>query len=203
MISTYVFLVHFVCYWLMVYLYDKNVTCNEFILLDTPVLLSLKNQFFYTYPTINILFRYYPVEYNNFVISILSIPFLVLTGDIYFYVTHRPLHTKWLFKYHKSHHKGRTRVAKSLDADALEHIVGNLGSFLCGILLLQYLGYIINIYVLSLWVGMATVNTCISHSTYNSKLDNGVHYIHHKTLRYNYGTGLYLMDRLAGTYKPE
>ena len=203
MISTFVFLIHFLCYWVMVYLYDKNVTWNEFILLDKPVVLSIKNQIFYTYPTIHILFRYYPVKYDNLILSVGYIPMLVVMGDIYFYITHRPLHTKWLFKYHKSHHTGKTRVAKSLDADGLEHIVGNLGSFLCGILLLQYFGYIINIYVLSLWIGIATINTCINHSSYESKLDNGIHYIHHKTLRYNYGTGLYLMDRLMGSYKVE
>jgi len=94
-------------------------------------------------------------------------------------------------------------VAKSLDADGLEHVFGNLGSFLCGILLLQYLGYIIHIYVLGLWVGFATLNVCISHSNYNCHLDNGLHKGHHKSLRYNYGTGLYIMDRLMGSYKEE
>ena len=56
MISINVFLVHFICYWTMVYLYDKNVPTATF---NRSALLSLKNQIFYTYPTINILFRYY------------------------------------------------------------------------------------------------------------------------------------------------
>ena len=94
MISTFVFLIHFLCYWVMVYLYDKNVTWNEFILLDKPVVLSIKNQIFYTYPTINILFRYYPVKYDNLILSVGYIPMLVVMGDIYFYITHRPLHNK-------------------------------------------------------------------------------------------------------------
>lgn len=200
MISINVFLVHFICYWTMVYLYDKDVPTATF---NRSALLSLKNQIFYTYPTINILFRYYPVKYDNLILSIGYLPLLVVTGDIYFYFTHRPLHTKWFFKYHKSHHTGKIHVAKSLDADGIEHIVGNLGSFLCGILLLQYYGYIINIYILGFWVGLATFNTCLSHSNYNSQLDNGIHYLHHKNLRCNYGTGLYLMDRLTGSYKSE
>ncbi len=203
MVAANVFLIHFVCYWIMVYLYDKYVLYDRTIVLDRPIRLSLKNQIFYTYPTINILFRYYPISYDDFLLSFCYLPVLVVVGDIYFYITHRPLHTKMLFKYHQSHHKGRIRVAKSLDADGIEHIIGNLGSFLSGILLLQYYGYIINIYVLGLWVGLATINTCLSHSNYNCPLDNGIHYLHHKSLRCNYGTGLYIMDRLMGSYKEE
>jgi len=184
----------------MVYLYDKNVSTDVFC---KSALLSMKNQVIYTYPIINILFRYYPVSYDNFLLSFCYLPVLTVTGDIYFYITHRPLHTKLLFPYHKSHHTGKVHVAKSLDADGLEHVFGNLGSFLCGILLLQYLGYIIHIYVLGLWVGFATLNTCLSHSNYNCRLDDGLHYLHHKSLRFNYGTGLYIMDRLMGSYKEE
>jgi len=200
MVATNVFLIHFLCYWLMVFLYDTDVPDKTFY---KSVLLSLKNQVIYTYPTINILFRYYPISYDNFLLSFGYLPILVVTGDIYFYISHRPLHTKWLFHFHKSHHTGKIHVAKSLDADGIEHVFGNLGSFISGILLLQYFGYIINIYILSLWVGIATLNTCLSHSNYNCELDNGVHYLHHKNLRCNYGTGLYLIDRLTGSYKEE
>ncbi len=203
MIATNVFFIHFVCYWIMVYLYDKNVFYDWTIVLDRPVRLSLKNQILYTYPTINLLFRYYPINYDNFLFSFSYLPILAVVGDIYFYITHRPLHTKMLFKYHQSHHTGKIRVAKALDGDGIEHIVGNLGSVISGILLLQYIGFIINIYILGLWVGIATITTCYSHSTYNCPLDDGLHYLHHRKLRCNYGTGLYLMDRLVGTYRAE
>lgn len=198
MITTNIFLIHFICYWTMVYLYDKNVQKK---ILYKSCLLSLKNQFMYTYPVIHILFKYYPISYNDLFLSFCYLPVLVVTGDIYFYITHRPLHTKLLFKYHKTHHQGFIHVAKSLDADGYEHVIGNLGSFLCGILLLQYLGYIIHIYVLGLWVGVATLNTCISHSNLNCYLDNGVHKQHHKSLKHNFGTGLYIVDRIMCSYK--
>jgi len=200
MIATNVFLIHFVCYWIMVYLYDKEIPTETF---NKSALLSLKNQILYTYPTINLLFRYYPIKDDNFLLSFGYLPILAVTGDIYFYITHRPLHTKMLFKYHKSHHTGRIHVAKALDGDGIEHIVGNLGSVISGILLLQYIGFIINIYILGLWVGIATITTCYSHSKYRCPLDDGLHYLHHKRLRCNYGTGLYLMDRLVGTYRVE
>ena len=60
MITTNIFLVHFICYWTMVYLYDKNVQKK---ILYKSCLLSLKNQFMYTYPVIHILFKYYPMIY--------------------------------------------------------------------------------------------------------------------------------------------
>ena len=203
MIATNVFLIHLTCYWIMVYLYDKNVIYDWTILLDEPVRLSLKNQFFYTYPTINIIFSYYPENYENFLSSLLYIPLLAVYNDIYFFVMHRPLHTKYLYKYHKSHHTGKTRVAKSLDSDMLEHIVGNLGSFFSGIFLLQYFGYIMNVYVLFLWVGIATVNVCVSHIGEDKLSNTNPHYIHHKRRKCNYGSGIYLMDRLVGTYRGE
>ena len=98
MVAENVFLIHFICYWIMVYLYDKFVTYDWSIVLDRPIRLSLKNQILYTYPTINILLRYYPIKYDNLILSIGYLPLLVIIGDIYFYITHRPLHTKW-FKY--------------------------------------------------------------------------------------------------------
>ena len=197
MISTEIFFLHFVCYWGMVFIYDRNVKKKCFY---NSVVLSLKNQLLYTYPTIYILFDYYPIKYDNFMFSFLYIPVLVITGDIYFYISHYPLHSKLLFKYHKTHHTGTTHVAKSLDADFIEHVFGNLGSFLCGIVLLKYFNHIINIYILGLWICIVTLNVCISHINKYSKLNNGLHKLHHKRLNCNYGNGFYIMDKLFGTY---
>jgi sterol desaturase/sphingolipid hydroxylase (fatty acid hydroxylase superfamily) len=198
MIQNKVFLLHFICYWSLVIIYDKNVPKKVFY---KSVMLSLKNQLLYTYPSICILFIYYPISYDNFLFSFLYLPFLVASGDIYFYISHRPLHSKLFFKFHKHHHTGIIHVAKSLDADGLEHVLGNLGSFLCGILVLQYFEHTINIYIICLWVCMVTVNVCISHSNNKCDIDNGLHKTHHKKLNCNYGNGFYIMDRIFGTYK--
>ena len=196
--STYIFSIHFFCYWMMVVLYDENIPPKIFW---KSALSSLKNQLIFTYPLFILLFKYYPLKYDNLLLSFGYIPILIISGDIYFYMTHRPLHSKWLFKYHKSHHTGVVHVAKSLDADGFEHVFGNIGSFINGVLILWYFGYIINIYTLGVWVGISTFNTCLSHSNLKCNLDDGVHLLHHKYIKYNYGTGLYLCDRLMGTYK--
>lgn len=196
MIGLYLFSIHISCYWTMVYIYDKNVIEDY----KNSVIGSIKNQILYTLPSTLIFFNYYPIEYNNFLLSFLYIPFLIVISDSYFYITHRPLHTKWLYHLHKSHHTGEVCVAKSLDSDGLEHIVGNLGSFISGILILWYYGYIINIYIIGMWIAIITINVCISHSNGKCSLDSGNHLSHHKHLKHNYGFGIYLLDRLLGTY---
>ena len=191
------FTIHFICYWSMVMLYD----IDSLIHFADSVKYSLKNQIFSTWPLCHLLFYYYPIQSNNFFISLLAIFPVIIAGDLYFYISHRPLHSQLLWKFHKTHHRGNVCVSKSLDADIIEHIFGNVGSFICGFILMQYFGFIYNIYVIYLWGAIATINTCISHSNNKCYYDNGIHYIHHKHLKCNYGTGLYIMDKLCGSYK--
>lgn len=192
------FFVHFICYWLMVLVYDIDVPREE---LKEPIVSSLKNQICYTLPLTITFSNYYPIVYDNVLISCTYYPFLIILSDFYFYISHKPLHSKYLYNLHKHHHTGTLCVAKSLDANGIEHIVGNLGSFMFGIYVLWYLNIIINYYVISTWVAFATINTCISHSNYKCSLDNGSHNNHHKYRNCNYGFGLYLMDRMMNTYK--
>jgi len=192
------FYIHIICYWTMVFLYDKNVPDKDY---ENAIVSSLKNQIVYTLPSTLLLCYYYPIQYANFFSSFIYFPVLIISSDCYFYITHRPLHSKWLYHLHKHHHTGTVHVAKSLDANGLEHVIGNLGSFIIGILLLWYIGIIMNFYAICGWVGLATVNTCISHSNGACFLDTGKHLDHHRYRQYNYGFGLYLMDRITGTYK--
>ena len=198
MIDLIIFLIHIICYWTMVFLYDKNVPIDDFNIAASS---SLKNQVLYTLPSTILFFNYYPIQYDNFLFSIGYLPILIISSDCYFYISHRPLHTQWLYHLHKHHHTGTVCVAKSLDANGLEHLFGNLGSFIIGVVCLWYFGVIINIYIVGSWVGLATINTCISHSNFQCCLDSGSHFNHHKHRQYNYGFGLYLLDRLGGTYK--
>jgi sterol desaturase/sphingolipid hydroxylase (fatty acid hydroxylase superfamily) len=191
-------LIHFICYWTMVYIYDKKVPKKSLI---TSSISSFKNQIFYTFPLTFMFFKYYPVIHDDILISLCYLPLIVSISDIYFYITHKPLHSKLLFHLHKFHHTGEIHVAKSLDANGFEHIFGNLGSFMSGPILLWYNGLIINIYVLNLWIAIATLNTCVSHSNKQCWLDNGDHLNHHKYYKYNYGFGFYIVDKLTGTYK--
>lgn len=194
------FFVHFICYWLMVFIYDIDVPNEE---LREPIVSSLKNQVCYTLPLTVTFSNYYPIVYDNVLVSIACYPVLIVLSDFYFYVSHKPLHSRYLYNVHKHHHMGTLCVAKSLDANGIEHIMGNLGSFMFGIYVLWYLNIVINFYVLSSWVAFATINTCINHSNNKCCLDNGYHKLHHKYRNCNYGFGLYVIDKLMNTYKEE
>ena len=186
------FSLHVLSYWVMVCSFDKNKNY-------TSIRRSIRNQICVTLPSTFIFLQWYPITYDN-LYSIVSLPILIICGDIYFYLSHRPLHTKYLWHLHKSHHQGTVCMSKALDADIVEHLFGNLGSFAAGFLFLYYFNFTVNIYVIYFWTVFATINTCLSHSV-NTKYDAGIHHIHHKLLKYNFGTGLYLMDRMMGSYK--
>ena len=194
--SLMICLIHFVCYWGMVAIYDDICKGDCAIAMKN----SFKNQLFGTFPFIIIFSDYYPIYYGDFLLSLGYLPILVVTGDIYFYICHRPFHSKLLWQFHKTHHTGTLCVAKALDADLLEHVVANIGSFSIGLFILQYFGYTMNIYVLYLWVAISTLNTCISHSNGQCKYDDCTHYLHHKIRFCNYGTGFYIMDRLFNSH---
>ena len=101
----------------------------------------------------------------------------------------------------KTHHRGKVHVAKSLDADLIEHLIGNLGSFIAPFILFHIMDIPFNMIIYNIWVAIATLNTCVSHLGYKAFGDKGVHNLHHKYLKCNYGTGFYILDRLLGTYK--
>lgn len=196
--SLITFGIHMMCYWGMVWKYDTN-TSYSYVEASRN---SLKNQIGCTLPSI-ILFNQLsdmPVD-THFLSSIFLIPLIIVVSDMYFFLSHYPLHKTFLWKYHKTHHHGTVHVAKSLDADLLEHLVGNLGSFIAPFIILNMMNISFNMIIYNIWVAIATINTCISHIGYKTLGDKGIHNLHHKYLKYNYGTGFYTLDRLVGTYK--
>ena len=119
---------------------------------------------------------------------------------MYFYILHRILHHRYFWNLHKAHHKGSLFIIKSLDSDMFEHLVVNLGSFVIGLLVFSYFHIYLNIYILYLFVGMATINNCISHSDKKHPYDNGKYQIHHEKLVYNYGFYPNMMDYFFNTF---
>jgi sterol desaturase/sphingolipid hydroxylase (fatty acid hydroxylase superfamily) len=186
------------CYWGMVWKYDTN-TSYSYIEASRN---SLKNQIGCTLPSIILFNQLSDMSVDtHFLSSIFLIPFIIVVSDVYFFLSHYPLHKTFLWKYHKTHHHGTVHVAKSLDADLLEHLFGNLGSFIAPFIVLNIMNISFNVIIYNIWVAIATINTCISHIGYKTLGDKGIHNLHHKYLKYNYGTGFYILDRLVGTYK--
>jgi len=212
------FLVHMTTYWLVGGLFTlgdiiiyNNLPFSEFIkqykigkvdnryIEYTKIagISSIKNQFFITLPLIYIFSKYIISNSNIFFLNeCLKILFYILTGDIWFYTTHRMLHEiPFLYKLHKHHHRlALTCALAALDSNIIEHILV-VGSFIIGPYL--YKGHILTLYF---WIILATFNVVNSHCgyfKYNNK--HSRHNIHHKLLKYNYGNGFYLMDKAFGT----
>tara|TARA_Y100000590_G_scaffold437324_1_gene558847 strand:+ start:3052 stop:3636 length:585 start_codon:yes stop_codon:yes gene_type:complete len=186
------FMLHMVIYWgLIGYYGDSNKNgyweaCRA----------SLKNQLFILFPSLLILFRYYPFVQNNFLGSLLLVPFHILIADIWFYFSHRLAHTKLFWKYHKMHHKYTVNISTTLDGDWFEQLFINQLSVIMGPLLLEYIGYAMNVYVFMFWTVFTTANNCWAH------MESDIyHHYHHTYLKYNYGNGFYVMDRLFGSFK--
>ena len=190
------FLIHIISYWGTSIYYDN-------LLLNYPVIYnsikdSIRNQICVSLPSLYMFCHIYPIEYNNFIVSIACIPILILYADIYFYTVHRICHKK-IWNIHKYHHQGKNFAVKALDAHFLEHLFINIVSISIGILFLYHMNIIINIYVLYGWMLLTTINACLTHTEDYNK--NGDHLVHHKYLTVNYGVGFYIMDRMFGTYR--
>ena len=84
---------HILSYWGMVYVYDVKRDISWLIAATD----SLRNQICVTLPTTFLFLQWYPIQYDNLLYSIASLPIIIISGDVYFYLSHRPLHTCLLY----------------------------------------------------------------------------------------------------------
>lgn len=144
--------------------------------------------------------------YNFFVLILISIvippfptsksnffPFIswLFLSELFFTTSHRILHTKYLYCYHKQHHLNNpSYTTSSFDASILEFLFGNVITGIIPIYIVPGT-FIMQVF----YVIFVIYNVVLSHSR------EGPHTIHHKKFNCNYGQGLYLLDRIFGTYK--
>lgn len=133
-----------------------------------------------------------PVDnYHSIFAEILYIISQIVVGEIWFYTIHYIIHSKYLYKYHKTHHENSEVIGMfALYAHPLDAIITNFGS----IFLLHYFirFSVFHIYLIGT---VATINTIVSSHTGRTC---GFHQTHHRMFHYNYGMN-YFMDRLFGT----
>jgi sterol desaturase/sphingolipid hydroxylase (fatty acid hydroxylase superfamily) len=124
----------------------------------------------------------FPNEMNYF-----NILFMMLTQDVYFYTTHRLFHTKYLYKYHKTHHTG-LHPLYAWHAEHIDHIIVNLGSIAVPFMIFPNPGYILTL------IALLEIYTSV-----NGHTGKTVHTEHHTDSNKRYGS-LYILDRILGTY---
>jgi len=125
-----------------------------------------------------------------------TIVFYSLMHCIWFYTTHRIMHTRWLWHHvHKIHHEYKiTHAFCAFYCHWFEHACVNLLSVFLGPILFPS-----NCLVLKFWLHLSTIMALYFHSG-DSRTVGIEHDIHHTLVKYNYGT-LGAMDWLFGTSK--
>jgi len=134
---------------------------------------------------------------QNIIFTVLG--WLVMS-DAIFTLTHRTLHTPTFYWIHKQHHlnnsKTGTYSTSTFDSHILEFLFGNVATALIPPLILRGTDT-----MQMVWFVTATINTILSHTNVSQwGFGEGPHLIHHRRMKCNYGQGLYLWDRLLGTY---
>ena len=143
---------------------------------------------------------------------VLSLPALLLWHDLYFYWTHRLLHTRWLFRrVHGVHHRSRNPSPWAAYAfHPIEAVVNGLVTplALCaaplhvGVLMLFALHQILrNAH------GHAAVEIMprgfVQHVFWGRFTTTTHHHLHHESARGNYGLWFTWWDRWCGTERPD
>ena len=134
-----------------------------------------------------------PVELWNgsFILSVFNIFNSLFWGDIFFYLVHRLFHTRRFYKFHAEHHQWSiVHPYAAFDATIVEHCLGNVQPFIlsgivCGLQQIEF------IYLIAL----VTFGSVLAHWT-----KKGPHALHHRNTSVNFGAGLFVLDRLFGTF---
>jgi len=133
-----------------------------------------------------------PFDYFHSILAEISyIVSQIVVGEVWFYTIHYIIHSKYLYRYHKTHHENSNVIGIfALYAHPFDAIITNFGS----IFLLHYFirFSIFHIYLIGT---VATINTILSSHTGTT---DGFHQNHHRVFNSNYGMN-YFMDRLFGT----
>jgi lathosterol oxidase len=128
------------------------------------------------------------------ILNILNILLSIIIYDIWFYISHVLLHTKYFYKYHREHHlKLIPNFLDTYKASIIENLVQGLGIFLP----LLFINY--NIYQIGLIFIILNIRAIMQHDERCIFIIGNHHLVHHKYQNCNYGT--YWIDYLFNTLR--
>ena len=188
---------HFITYWVtsIIFIILDHINNKHTKEINHIIKEILSIQIFIDIPLITIADMYYPITNQlELIHAIWQLPCLFIIHDILFYCLHRMIHTRTLYKYHKTHHKLKNISGVSaFRSGKIEHIFLNILPAYLTPIFLRF-----NTILLLFWITMATINVVCVHSGYG--LFDKKHEAHHKYLNVNYGVGVYMCDKLFNTY---
>jgi sterol desaturase/sphingolipid hydroxylase (fatty acid hydroxylase superfamily) len=198
MLQSHNIIIPFYMSWLYIvssyYDYLKNIDAYKKIDFSNKIHIIFKNVFIYMPISLYIILTICPIQhtFHSIYHELFHIFLNIVFGEIWFYTLHRMLHTKYLYKYHKTHHEIKDTVGLfALYAHPFDAIIVNMGSIYILHLLLRFSS--VQIYLVGTY---ATINTIVhSHSSIHKNLS---HQIHHLKFNVNYGLDLF-MDKLFHT----
>ena len=118
----------------------------------------------------------------------------ILCYDVWFYVSHIMLHTKYLWRYHQQHHRTKTLVfTDAYNSDIIEMLFQSIG-FVVPLFFTMSAGQCI------LALIFLNIRGMLRHEPRAAWLVGNHHLIHHQNPAVNYGE--YWLDRLFGTLSP-
>jgi sterol desaturase/sphingolipid hydroxylase (fatty acid hydroxylase superfamily) len=124
----------------------------------------------------------------------LKIIISIISYDIWFYISHLILHTKYFYKYHREHHKNKINLVftDTYVGHWFESFFQGLGVFIPYLLGLKYtiLQFIITIVFLN-------IRGMMRHDYRCTWIIGNHHLIHHLYPNYNYGE--YWIDYIGNT----
>lgn len=149
-----------------------------------------------------------PVSFWEYLYLLISFLIALAIHDSYFYLSHRFLHTKYMFKYiHQWHH--RSHPANSWSAFSFHPIEGIIQ---IGVVLLVAFVLSIHEYVLFLFTFFLLFISVYGHSGYELRPNKWKgfnifntslhHFQHHQFVRYNFGIYLNVWDKLFNSDYP-
>jgi Delta7-sterol 5-desaturase len=126
----------------------------------------------------------------------ISVPMVlahILCYDIWFYVTHRLMHTKQFWWIHRVHHEKREPTAlDTFHGHWLESVIQDIGVFLPWPFLPTTLGSVL---LAATFVGLRAL---LRHDARSNFLMGNHHLIHHQSFGVNFGE--WWIDRVCGTH---
>lgn len=155
---------------------------------------ALLNTFVYNIPAVFMMIpvvNWYGFDFS-WTKTLFDLAMSYIMMDFFYFVTHRLLHTKYLYVYHKKHHEILAPVGLSATYLTIVDFYSNVLSIYLPLVLLSA-----DSTTTSLWIIISTLNTIfIGHSGYSPIAS--FHDNHHKYFNCNYGVGVFA-DRLFGT----